>query len=221
MIPAGKRRCLRLPGNRGLGGSPVGGTIAAVRLDAGESSDGARRNTWLRLKGLGYLQQDWRDEGQWTKLPSRVKRVWYISSALTDVVVLLICAVAVVVLMHLEWWGVWQRTVVVIAAVLSLLDLMLRPLVSRYEYAVNQFILGEHEVSIRKGWFLRKLTVIPYNRVQHVETKQGPFLHSFSLMSVEIHTAVGAHVIDALEIDDAMSVVGQITAKVRSEKEDL
>nr|WP_274953952.1 PH domain-containing protein [Bifidobacterium crudilactis] len=98
---------------------------------------------------------------------------------------------------------------------------MLRPLVSRYEYAVNRFILGQHEVSIRKGWFLRKLTVIPYNRVQHVETKQGPLLQAFSLMSVEIHTAVGAHTIDALEVEDAMGVVSQITAKVRTEKEDL
>ncbi|MCI1637640.1 MAG: PH domain-containing protein [Bifidobacterium crudilactis] len=167
------------------------------------------------------MQQDWRDEGQWTRLPGRVKRVWYLSSAIGDVAVLLICAVAAVVLMHLGWWGFWQRAVVVIAAVLSVLDLVLRPLISRYEYAVNRFILGQHEVSIRKGWFLRKLTVIPYNRVQHVETKQGPLLQAFSLMSVEIHTAVGAHTIDALEVEDAMGVVSQITAKVRTEKEDL
>jgi membrane protein YdbS with pleckstrin-like domain len=77
--------------------------------------------------------------------PGRVKRVWYLSSAIGDVAVLLICAVAAVVLMHLGWWGFWQRAVVVIAAVLSVLDLVLRPLVSRYEYTVNRFILGQHE----------------------------------------------------------------------------
>lgn len=177
--------------------------------------------TCAQARRVEVLQQDWRDEGQWTRLPSRVKRVWYLSSAITDVVVLLICAVAVVVLMQLGWWGFWQRAVVVAAVVLSVLDLVSRPFISRYEYAVSRFILGQHEVSIRKGWFLRKLTVIPYNRVQHVETKQGPLLRAFSLMSVEVHTAVGSHAIDALEVEDAMSVVSQITAKVRTEKEDL
>jgi membrane protein YdbS with pleckstrin-like domain len=164
---------------------------------------------------------DWDNEERWNRLPRRVIRVWFLSSAISDIVVLLICAVAAGILMHLGWWGFWQRVIVCVAAILSILDLVVRPFLSRYEYAVNRFILGEHEVSIRKGWFFRNLTVVPYSRVQHVETKQGPLLRAFSLMSVEVHTAVGSHTIDALDVDDALSVVSQITAKVRIEKADL
>jgi membrane protein YdbS with pleckstrin-like domain len=188
-------------------------------FDIDKQQDTERYHERAQAEDTGY--PGWHDETQWNRLPKRVITVWFISSAIADVAVLLICAVASVVLHRLQWWGWWQETLVIAAAALSVLDLLLRPVISRYEYAVNRFILGEHEVSIRKGWFLRTLTVIPYNRVQHVETKQGPLLHAFSMTSVEVHTAVGSHKIDALEIDDAHRVVSQITAKVRIEKEDL
>ncbi|MEO1438705.1 MAG: PH domain-containing protein [Bacteroidota bacterium] len=38
----------------------------------------------------------------------------------------------------------------------------------------------------------RKITTIPFNRVQHCEIKQGPIERLFNLKTLEVYTAGGA-----------------------------
>ena len=106
-------------------------------------------------------------------------------------------------------------------AVFVLLELATQPLQSRYSYEFSRFSIGERDLRIRKGWMFRSSVTVPFNRVQHVDTKQRPLLRRFGLMAVEVHTAVGSHEIEALDADEAERVVEAITARVLTAKEDL
>lgn len=49
--------------------------------------------------------------------------------------------------------------------------------------------MREHDIYFSKGFFVHKETVLPFNRIQHVEVKQGIMLRWFKLYSVKLYTA--------------------------------
>ncbi|OZG62019.1 Bacterial PH domain-containing protein [Bifidobacterium lemurum] len=158
---------------------------------------------------------------QWRALPPRVKRVWLLNQAIATVVVLACCAAAVAVCLINDWWGFWPGLIIGVVAAVDIVSLAVQPLQTAYQYAFNRFAIGERELVLKKGWLLRSTTTVPFNRVQHVDTKQGPVLRAFDLMAVIVHTAVGEHTIEALDVDEAQRVVELITARVLAAKEDL
>lgn len=158
---------------------------------------------------------------QWRTLPPRVKRVWMLNQAIATVVLLACCVVAVVVCLVNDWWGFWPGLIIGGIAALDIASLAVQPLQTAYQYAFNRFAIGERELVLKKGWLMRSTTTVPFNRVQHVDTKQGPVLRAFDLMAVTVHTAVGEHTIEALDVDEAQRVVETITARVLAAKEDL
>ncbi|WP_158275786.1 PH domain-containing protein [Bifidobacterium catulorum] len=160
-------------------------------------------------------------ERRWSSLPAAVKRVWLLRAVARDGGGIALCATAAVICRFAGWWTFWHCLVLAIAAAALLLDLLTRPLRTTYSYAFNRYSIGKHDVMLHKGWLLRDTTTIPYNRVQHVETKQGPLLRRFGLTAVEIHTAVGEHEIAALENADAAGIVEQISARVLASKDDV
>ena len=108
-----------------------------------------------------------------------------------------------------------------LVAAYSVLDLAFQPLQTTYAYAFNRFSIGEKDLRLRKGWLFRSTTTVPFNRVQHVDTKQNPVLRHFRLTSVVVHTAVDTHEIEALNDAEAERVVELITERVAYAKEDL
>ena len=62
-----------------------------------------------------------------------------------------------------------------------------------------RYEISEHEIDLCYGLWIRKRTIIPMVRVQHVDTKQGPLMNRFGLASVTISTAAGSHEIPALK----------------------
>ncbi|PLS30533.1 Bacterial PH domain-containing protein [Bifidobacterium margollesii] len=160
-------------------------------------------------------------ERQWSSLPAAVKRVWLLRSLGMDLGGMALCAIAAVVCRIVGWWSFWHGLVLGVIVALLLAELITQPLQTRYSYAFNRYSIGEHDVMLKKGWLLRTTTTIPYNRVQHVETKQGPLLRRFGLTAVEIHTAVDEHEITALDDAQATSIVEQISARVLASKDDV
>jgi len=53
------------------------------------------------------------------------------------------------------------------------------------------YALREHDINFRKGFLFKSLTSIPFNRVQHVEVKQGPLESLLQLSSLRVYTAGG------------------------------
>ena len=55
----------------------------------------------------------------------------------------------------------------------------------------KQYALREKDIIYTKGLLWSSRTSIPFNRIQHVEIKQGPFERFFKLNSLKIFTAGG------------------------------
>ena len=50
----------------------------------------------------------------------------------------------------------------------------------------------ERDLMIRKGVLVRRLTIVPYGRMQFVDVKQGPLGRAFGVSTVQLHTAAAA-----------------------------
>jgi membrane protein YdbS with pleckstrin-like domain len=86
----------------------------------------------------------------------------------------------------------------------------------RWRYDVN-----EDEIDLLRGFLFKTRTVVPINRVQHVDTNQGPIYRRYKLSSVKISTAATTHEIPALDDETATEVRNKITQLVRQVKEDV
>lgn len=116
----------------------------------------------------------------------------------------------------------WTYWIVGILAALSVVqpyfEVYLFPTVKwkRWRYEVREL-----EIEIQRGIFVIRRTLIPMVRVQHVETKQGPFLRKYQLASVEISTAATVHTIPALDMQEAAELRMYISRMASVEEEDV
>ena len=77
----------------------------------------------------------------------------------------------------------------------------------RWRYEVR-----DQEIDLRRGAFTVRRTLVPMNRVQHVDTRRTVLCELFGLASVVFHTAAGDNEIPALsEADAAGSATGSPT----------
>lgn len=86
----------------------------------------------------------------------------------------------------------------------------------RWSYDVN-----DRGVDMQRGIIILKRTIIPINRVQHVDTKQGPIYRKYGLSSISLSTAATTHEIPALDEETANSLRELISDLVRKVKEDV
>ncbi len=79
---------------------------------------------------------------------------------------------------------------------------------ARYGYA-----LTDSELIVARGVIVRSVVAIPTNRIQHVDTRQGPLEQWMGLARLQVHTAsgVGADgVIPGLDYDEAEALRDQL-----------
>lgn len=84
-----------------------------------------------------------------------------------------------------------------------------------------RYSVDEEEIDLVHGVLVRTHTLIPINRVQHVDTRQGPLLRWYNLSSVTISTAATTHEIPALDADIADRVRSQISTHARLAEDDV
>jgi len=105
-----------------------------------------------------------------------------------------------------------------LAWVLPLAALLIgTPLVPALRYRRWRWEVREHEIDLRRGVLTLQRTLIPMNRVQHVETTEGLLEQALRLATVQIHTAAGSHTIPLLRDHDALLVRERIAALARTE----
>ncbi|MFV0426335.1 MAG: PH domain-containing protein [Beutenbergiaceae bacterium] len=79
------------------------------------------------------------------------------------------------------WW--W-----LMPAVFGIISLMVMLLIGRQVRAISYTEL-EEDLLIRKGVLFRKLTVVPYGRMQYVDVQAGPMDRRAGIATVQLHTA--------------------------------
>lgn len=53
----------------------------------------------------------------------------------------------------------------------------------------RMYALRQKDISYKSGLFFRKLTTVPFSRIQHVELDEGPISRLFNLSSISVYTA--------------------------------
>ncbi len=86
----------------------------------------------------------------------------------------------------------------------------------RWKYDVN-----ERGIDMQRGIIVTKRTVVPINRIQHVDTRQGPLYRTYGLSSISLSTAATTHEIPALDENTATELREIISELVRKVKEDV
>jgi membrane protein YdbS with pleckstrin-like domain len=80
--------------------------------------------------------------------------------------------------------------------------------------------LTEEGIDIQRGALTINRTLIPWIRVQHVETQRGILDQAFGLATVIVHNAAGAHTIPLLAQRDAEELRERIAMRARTEADD-
>jgi membrane protein YdbS with pleckstrin-like domain len=97
-------------------------------------------------------------------------------------------AVAIAVLLGVKE-GALAAVAGAVAVVLAglVLDLLLQRRVGAWGYLER-----EDDLLVRRGLMVRRLSVVPYGRMQFVDVTAGPVERSFGLATVRLHTAAAA-----------------------------
>jgi membrane protein YdbS with pleckstrin-like domain len=83
-------------------------------------------------------------------------------------------------------------------------------IVPELRYRRWRWDVREHEIDIQRGVLVERRTLIPMERVQHVETERSIIGQALELATVKIHTAAGSHEIPLLAEYDA----GRLRARI-------
>jgi len=114
------------------------------------------------------------------RLHPRVRIVWAVSAVVSAVVVTVL-GVGVSV--------VWAEAGPLPGVALGVAVLVVGLVLLQFRYRVWRFEVRDQELYIRRGVFTRVTTLVPYVRVQHVDSRRGPVERLVGLGSVVVYTA--------------------------------
>lgn len=60
------------------------------------------------------------------------------------------------------------------------------------DHQVRGYALRQRDITAKSGWIFRNVTTVPFNRIQHVETKEGVIERLFGLSTLQVFTAGGS-----------------------------
>lgn len=158
------------------------------------------------------------DKSSSKKLAPHIIGVWRWGSAFGY---LFLFALPVVYYSIFGWNGIhfWYLTILTfLSTLIWAVAVFVLPAVrwKRWRYCINQ-----NEIDLLRGVIVRKETLIPLSRVQHVDTRQGPLLRWFNLSSVTISTAATTHEIPGLDAVIADRVRKEISTYARLAEDDV
>ncbi|MFL5927240.1 MAG: PH domain-containing protein [Gaiellaceae bacterium] len=147
----------------------------------------------------------------WMRPSPRLRVARHVEAA---AVTILLLAVAGAILLF------WSVTNGAIGAAFALgtgvvLDVMLQRRVGSWGYLER-----EDDLLIRRGLLVRRLSVVPYGRMQFIDVTAGPVERSFRLATVRLHTAAAASdaripglaTEEAARLRDRLAVLGEADA---------
>ena len=79
----------------------------------------------------------------------------------------------------------------------------------------------DHDLLVRRGLLIRRLSIVPYARMQFVDVTAGPLERAFNLATVQLHTAAaasdaripGLRPEEASRLRDRLTALGEVRAE--------
>ncbi len=105
---------------------------------------------------------------------------------------LALIAVPVTVGLTLLFWLTVSSTAGIITAVVCLVLAAIEWSLLRGRYRSWGYAERAEDLLIRRGFLFRRLSVVPYGRMQFVDVTAGPVERAFGLSTVKLHTAAAA-----------------------------
>ena len=105
------------------------------------------------------------------------------------------------------WWWAIPLAVLVISAVA----------IPALRWRRWRWDIRDEGIDIQHGTLAVSRTLVPWIRVQHVDTRRGVFEQMFGLATVVVHTAAGGHTIPLLRQADAEQLRERIAGLARSD----
>jgi membrane protein YdbS with pleckstrin-like domain len=124
------------------------------------------------------------DHDQWRGLHPSARTVWGLAGALP----IGLLGVAGAIGVSIAGAPAWAAGVVLLAGALATLWwIMIGRRWRAWGYAER-----EQDLMIRRGVLVRRLTIVPYGRMQFVDVSQGPLARALGVSTVQLHTAAAA-----------------------------
>ncbi len=153
------------------------------------------------------------------KIPRRAIKAWRINNSLWSLLLWIAPLFMFVVYLAGEGSNGWATLAV--TALAFLLTVFLIAILPQVRWREWFYHIDEHEIELQNGVIILQQTLVPLNRVQHVDTRQGPILGNYNLADVIISTAATKHKIPALDVETADEVRKQISTFARMAREDV
>ena len=115
----------------------------------------------------------------------------------------------------LDFWPVW------VAAGAIGLSMLIRLLFLRRSLRSWGYAERADDLLVRRGLMVRRLSIVPYGRMQFVDVTAGPLERLFSLATVQLHTAAAASDAsipglppeEAARLRDRLAALGEMRAE--------
>jgi len=156
----------------------------------------------------------WPDDVSWRRLSGRL--FWLKAMSLV-IGLAVMTSIALVGWFVVEAWGVWLPFGLVALLMLIRLILLRRSLRS-WGYAERA-----DDLLVRRGLMIRRLSIVPYGRMQFVDVTAGPLERLFGLATIQLHTAAAASdaTIPGLAPEEASRLRDRLTALGEARAEGL
>jgi membrane protein YdbS with pleckstrin-like domain len=123
----------------------------------------------------------WPDGIEWQPMSRQLRTVWVLRSLLNVFILAVIAAVPLTI--WLGWAGpLWALGGYVVLA--SLRALAVARTVATWGYAER-----EQDLLVRHGLLTRRMSIVPYGRIQLIDLSAGPIERMFGLTTVQVRTA--------------------------------
>lgn len=150
----------------------------------------------------------------------RIKQAWRYSILITAAMSLVISLGAILVArfftFNRQLFDLLLGVFLILVTVITVMNLLLIP----YRYAFHRYEVTDQDLALQTGYFFRSTTYVPLNRIQHLETKQGPLLRHVQLLDLNISTAATTHTLDGLDVQTAQKLRQQLIALVKAARDD-
>jgi membrane protein YdbS with pleckstrin-like domain len=123
-------------------------------------------------------------ELNWKPLQRSYKRLLLLSTVLWCAAFIAGITIAIPIVNVPIWVPLLAYGFVISVALLQLLFIV-------KGFPFKGYALRMHDILYKSGWLYKKQIAVPFNRIQHVDIRQGVFERAFGLSKLNIYTAGG------------------------------